>query len=117
MAERIKSALAIVHAYERSEPRASAYRRALRIVSLTESEREILARALLLTPAEIAATRVPKTTTTAQTTDHGTLMTYDTAETLRRATAEERAASIEAAKRDGGAGVVLVDGRSCYVEG
>lgn len=48
---------------------------------------------------------------------HGTLMSYDTAETIRPATAEEREASIEAAKRDGGAGVILVDGRSCYAEG
>lgn len=54
------------------------------------------------------------TTKTAKT--HGTLMAYDTAETIRPATAAERETSIEAAKRDGGAGVILVDGRSCYVE-
>lgn len=47
----------------------------------------------------------------------GTLMTYDTAETLREATEAETAASIEAAKHDGGAGVIEVDGRRCYVEG
>ena len=52
-ADRIKSALALVHEYERSESRRSAYRRALRIVLLTEVERDVLARALLLTPDEI----------------------------------------------------------------
>lgn len=47
----------------------------------------------------------------------GTLMAYDTAETIREATSEETRASIEAAQRDGGAGVIEVDGRRCYVEG
>lgn len=47
----------------------------------------------------------------------GTLMAYDTAETIREATEAETEASIEAAKRDGGAGVIEVDGRRCYVEG
>jgi len=47
----------------------------------------------------------------------GTLMAYDTAEHLREATEEETIESIEQAKRDGGAGVILVDGRRCYVEG
>lgn len=40
---------------------------------------------------------------------------YYTAKEIRPATAEEREDSIEAAKHDGGAGVISVDGRSCYV--
>jgi len=47
------------------------------------------------------------------------LMNYNTAEEIRTATAEELAASIEAAQYDGGAGVISVeiDGSnvSCYV--
>lgn len=39
----------------------------------------------------------------------------DTAETIRTATESESTASIAAAETDGGAGVILVDGRSCYV--
>jgi predicted nucleic acid-binding Zn-ribbon protein len=60
------------------------------------------------------APREDETMTTIKT---GTLMAYDTAETIREATEAETLASIEAAKRDGGAGVIEVDGRSCYVEG
>ena len=53
---------------------------------------------------------------TSTTTDtHGTLHDYDTGEALRPATAEEADASREAAARDGGAGVIDVDGRRCYV--
>ncbi len=48
-------------------------------------------------------------------TNFGDLMDYDTAEVIRPATQEERDASIEAAEHDGGAGVIAVDGRSCYV--
>lgn len=44
------------------------------------------------------------------------LYAYDTAEEIRNATAEELAASIEASKHDGGAGVIEVDGVSCYVQ-
>jgi len=47
---------------------------------------------------------------------HGALCDYDTAETIRPATAEESAASSEAAEADGGRGVIDVDGRRCYVE-
>ena len=47
---------------------------------------------------------------------HGNLCDYRTAETIRPATTEERAESLEAARYDGGAGVIEVDGRSCYVE-
>jgi hypothetical protein len=36
---------------------------------------------------------------------------YDTGEKIRQATAEELEQSIEAAKHDGGAGVITVDGR------
>lgn len=43
------------------------------------------------------------------------LYDYATGEEIRNATAEELAASIDAAKHDGGAGVIEVDGRSCYV--
>lgn len=45
------------------------------------------------------------------------LMDYETAERIREATPEELAASIAAAERDGGAGVIMVDDRKCYVEG
>jgi predicted nucleic acid-binding Zn-ribbon protein len=43
-------------------------------------------------------------------------MDYQTGEDIREATEEELAASIEAQDRDGGAGVIVVEGRSCYVE-
>lgn len=42
------------------------------------------------------------------------LIDYDTGETIRAATEDELAESIEASKTDGGAGVILVDGRRCY---
>ena len=45
----------------------------------------------------------------------GTLCDYDTAEAIRLATREELIASITAARTDGGAGVILVSGRRCYV--
>jgi len=48
--------------------------------------------------------------------DHGTLHDYDTAAAIRPATAEERAESVAAAETDGGAGVIRVDGRRCYVQ-
>ncbi len=47
----------------------------------------------------------------------GTLCDYQTSEALRDATQAETEESIAQATRDGGAGVILVDGRSCYVEG
>ena len=47
----------------------------------------------------------------------GTLMTYDTAEYIREATEEETIESVEAARTDGGAGVIVVDGERCYVDG
>ena len=43
------------------------------------------------------------------------LIDYRTGEIIRPATADELRASIDAAKIDGGAGVIDVDGRSCYV--
>ena len=43
------------------------------------------------------------------------LTDYGTGEFIRQATAEEYKASVEQAKHDGGAGVIEVDGRSCYV--
>lgn len=43
------------------------------------------------------------------------LYDYDTAAAIRPATAAEEAASIEAARHDGGRGVIEVDGRRCYV--
>jgi hypothetical protein len=56
------------------------------------------------------------TTQTEQTeTTHGTLTDYQTGESIRPATAAERAASLAAAKADGGAGVIRIDGRSVYV--
>jgi hypothetical protein len=42
------------------------------------------------------------------------LYDYRTGQRLRRATRKELQKSIEAAKHDGGAGVIQVDGRSCY---
>jgi len=45
-----------------------------------------------------------------------TLCDYETGETIREATEQEMSDSIAQALRDGGAGVILVDGRSCYVE-
>lgn len=44
------------------------------------------------------------------------LVDYETAETIREASEEEARASREQAERDGGAGIILVDGRRCYVE-
>jgi len=44
-----------------------------------------------------------------------TLHDYKTGEAIRPATTAELSASIEAAKTDGGAGVIVVNGRSCYV--
>jgi hypothetical protein len=44
------------------------------------------------------------------------LYDYRTGEYLRAATADELAESLEAAERDGGPGLIEVDGRSCYVE-
>lgn len=45
------------------------------------------------------------------------LRNYGTAEVIREATLEEMALSVEAAEVDGGAGVIVVDGVSCYVDG
>jgi paraquat-inducible protein B len=44
------------------------------------------------------------------------LYRYEDAQELRNATAEELAESIEAAKHDGGAGVITVDDVGCYVQ-
>jgi hypothetical protein len=46
----------------------------------------------------------------------GTLTDYRTGESIRPATREERTASREALWLDGGAGIIEVDGVSCYVE-
>ena len=46
----------------------------------------------------------------------GDLKDYYTAEYIRPATEGERRDSRLAAQMDGGAGVIKVDGRSCYVE-
>ena len=43
------------------------------------------------------------------------LIDYDTDKVIRTATDAEHSASIEAAEVDGGAGVILVEGRRCYV--
>ena len=43
------------------------------------------------------------------------LFDYNTAEYIREATTAEVAESIAAAETDGGAGVIDVDGRHCYV--
>lgn len=44
------------------------------------------------------------------------LIDYNTNETIRVATDAEHAASLAAAEIDGGAGVIDVDGRRCYVD-
>ena len=43
------------------------------------------------------------------------LMNLNTNEEIRKATDAERAESVEAAKHDGGAGAIVVDGVTCYV--
>lgn len=48
---------------------------------------------------------------------HGVLCDYQTGATIRKASAKEASASKAAARRDGGAGVILCGGRTCYVEG
>jgi hypothetical protein len=48
---------------------------------------------------------------------YGNLRDYTDASKIRVATRDELAASVAAAKLDGGAGVIDVDGRRCYVEG
>lgn len=47
----------------------------------------------------------------------GLLCDYETGETIREATEQETRESIAQAARDGGAGVLQVGGRSCYVQG
>lgn len=47
--------------------------------------------------------------------ESGDLMDYQTGEVIRAASEAEHRASIAAARTDGGAGVILVNGRSCYV--
>ena len=49
-------------------------------------------------------------------TSPGTLRDHETAEEIRPASSSETAQSIRAAREDGGAGVIDVDGRRCYVE-
>jgi len=44
------------------------------------------------------------------------LCDYYTTETLRDATDVEARASLNAGRTDGGAGLISIDGRSCYVE-
>jgi len=48
--------------------------------------------------------------------ENGTLRNYKTGEAIRPATEAEKIASEAAAERDGGAGVIVVDGVSCYVD-
>lgn len=54
------------------------------------------------------ATSIPK---------YGWLCDYETGEAIRQATKDEFAKSIDAASRDGGSGVIVIDGRSVYVSG
>lgn len=53
---------------------------------------------------------------TTATNTFGLLCDYATAEVIRPATEDERAESREAARLDGGAGVIEIDGVACYVE-
>ena len=48
--------------------------------------------------------------------DYGDLHDYHTGEYIRPATRDERDASYAAAKRDGGAGVISLQGRRVYVQ-
>ena len=43
------------------------------------------------------------------------LMDHQSGEMIRRATTAEETASIEAAKTDGGHGIIIVYGRNCFV--
>ena len=43
------------------------------------------------------------------------LYDYQTGDALRPATEDEFRSSIDAAQQDGGAGVIEIDGRSCFV--
>ena len=43
------------------------------------------------------------------------LYDYQTGDALRPATEDELRSSIDAAQRDGGAGVIEIDGRPCFV--
>jgi hypothetical protein len=43
------------------------------------------------------------------------LYDYQTGDDLRPATEDELRSSIDAARQDGGAGVIEIDGRSCFV--
>jgi hypothetical protein len=52
----------------------------------------------------------------AQTSEHGSLLDYATGDFIRPATADESSRSIASAEITGGAGVITVDGRSCYVD-
>lgn len=45
----------------------------------------------------------------------GTLYEYDTGEPIRTATPAEALESMDASDHDGGAGVILVNGKKCYV--
>ena len=45
------------------------------------------------------------------------LYNYETGEFIRPATADELKRSIDASTRDGGAGVITIDGVRCYVLG
>jgi len=47
---------------------------------------------------------------------NGTLRRYDDASYIRAATAEEKQQSEAQARKDGGAGVISVSGKRCYVE-
>jgi hypothetical protein len=47
----------------------------------------------------------------------GTLHDYGTGDAIREATDRETNESLAQAEIDGGAGVIVVDGRNCYVEG
>jgi hypothetical protein len=57
-----------------------------------------------------------KKTTTAKASDYGDLIDYLTGDVVRPATKDEARASERAARCDGGAGVIEVDRKLCYVE-
>jgi len=67
--------------------------------------------------ADAAEVAGPFTGTVVELARRGALRDYQTGDTIRPATQAETDESIAQAVRDGGAGVIIVDGRSCYVEG
>lgn len=67
-------------------------------------------------PKSVAAKALAVAQNLSKSETHGTLCNYRTGEGIRPATRVERINSISASARDGGAGVIIVDGVACYVD-